>query len=82
MQDLKINKKPFAVTSHYSGVYSCNSQWEDEITTEDYGFTVEVTNYSEGDIDVEDIHWDNLIPRDEDAAIDYISEHFFEITRS
>lgn len=80
MTKLEINKKPFAVTSHYAGVYSCASQWEDEITTEDYGFTVEVTNYSGGDIEVEDVNWDTLVPRDEDAALDYISEHFFEIT--
>ena len=82
MKNLKIEKKPFAVTKHYSGTYYSNSQWEDEITTETYNFTIEVTDYSEGEIDLDDINWNGDVPRDVDAVELYINEHFLDLIES
>ena len=47
MKDLKINKKPFSETKHYSGKYTCDcSQWEDEYQEEVYEFTGQILGES------------------------------------
>jgi hypothetical protein len=83
MIDLKINKKPFSETKHYSGTYSCDcSQWEDEYQEEFYDFTAVVTCDNENQtVHLEEITWVNRIPRDVDTIEDYINENFFEIIK-
>lgn len=82
MNNLKINKKPFAVTKHYSGTYTCDSQWEDEIQQETYSFTIQVTDYTEGETELDTIVWDSSQPRDIDAAELFIEENYLDLIES
>lgn len=81
MKDLKINKKPFSETKHYSGTYICDcSQWEDELQEDVYEFTfiVNIDNENES-TSIEEIIWVGKQPRDLDGAEDHVKENFFEL---
>jgi hypothetical protein len=81
MKNLKIEKKPFSETKHYSGKYTCDcSQWEDEYQEETYEFTVVVTIDNDNQsTSLEEIIWIDKQPRDVDTLDDYINENFFEL---
>jgi len=81
MKDLKISKKAFSETKHYSGTYTCDcSQWEDELQEEVYEFTVVVTHDNDNQsYHLEEIIWLDRQPRDVDSVDDYINENFFEL---
>lgn len=84
MNNLKIEKKPFSETKHYSGTYTCDcSQWEDEYQEEKYEFTVVVTHDNDNQSsNLEEIIWLDKTPRNVDTIDDYINEHFFDIIES
>jgi hypothetical protein len=81
MKNLKIEKKPFSETKHYSGTYTYDSSLsKDEYQEEICEFTVVVIYDNDNQsYNLEEIIWIDELPRDVDEVDDYINEHFFEI---
>jgi hypothetical protein len=83
MKDIKIEKKPFSETKHYSGAYTCRTcdQWEDEYQDPVvYEFTAVVTYDNDNQsCSLDEIVWIDGPPRDVDSVEDFINENFFEI---
>ena len=74
-----IEKTPFSSTKYYSGEYTCDcSQWEDEIQTETFEFTVVVTEDHENGLEeIMEITWVTQAPPNVGEAEDWINANFF-----
>lgn len=74
-----LEKTPFSSTKYYGGEYTCDcSQWEDEIQTETFEFTVAVAeNHEQETEEIMEITWVNQTPSNADEAEDWINANFF-----
>jgi len=84
MKNLKIEKKPFSETKHYSGTYTYDSSLsKDEYQEEICEFTVIVTYDNDSQsCSLDEIVWIDGTPRDVDSVEDFINENFFDIIAS
>jgi hypothetical protein len=80
MSYIKIEKKPYSRTEHFSGTYTTDiSDTDDEAMIRDYDFTLEVVSDFDNDtLEVEEIVWLDDEPPAKDVAEDKIRENFFD----